>query len=187
MYKKVRTIEGKKKYLGSPRTESVKNPVAMKALHQLRHLMNALIREDIIDDKTKINLELAREMNDANVRAAIKSWQDDRDNENKEYEKILIELFQEINKKEPPKKEDIDKVRIWAEQLENDNNKELLKIKKKDIEKYKLWKQQKGICVYTGKQISLSELFNGTSYDNHYRRRTCNGCVCGFYRNGDRF
>ena len=34
-----------------------------------------------------------------------------------------------------------------------------------DILKYLLWKDQEGKCVYTGKSISLSALYNGTEFD----------------------
>ncbi len=168
MYKEAKISKDGKRYLQSPRTESVKNPVAMKSLHQLRHLINSLIKDGIVDETMQVNIELAREMNDANVRKAIESWQKKRETENKEYKKILIQLFKEQNKKETPKQNDIDKIRIWSEQIEDRKTIDSLlnpKVKKTDIEKYRLWTEQKGVCPYTGDQIPIHKLFDGISYD----------------------
>ena len=38
--------------LGSPLTSSIKNPMAMRALHQLRKVLNTLIFEGQVDEKT---------------------------------------------------------------------------------------------------------------------------------------
>ncbi len=65
--------------LGSPRTSSVRNPMAMRSLFRLRALINTLLRENKIDKKTRINIEMARELNDANKRAAIKQYQDEQE------------------------------------------------------------------------------------------------------------
>jgi CRISPR-associated endonuclease Csn1 len=54
-----RVAEDGKLYLASPRTPSVKNPVAMRALFQLRKLMNYLIKTGEIDSETRIHVELA--------------------------------------------------------------------------------------------------------------------------------
>ncbi|MDE5561901.1 MAG: CRISPR-associated protein Csn1, partial [Bacteroidaceae bacterium] len=57
--------------LGSPRTNALRNPMAMRSLHQLRKVVNALILEGIIDHSTIVHIEYARELNNANQRAAI--------------------------------------------------------------------------------------------------------------------
>jgi CRISPR-associated endonuclease Csn1 len=41
----------------------------------LRALVNALIKEGKIDSATKVNIEFARELNDANKRKAIERYQ----------------------------------------------------------------------------------------------------------------
>ena len=46
--------------LGSPLISSIKNPMAMRALHQLRKVLNTLILEGLVDEKTKVHIELAR-------------------------------------------------------------------------------------------------------------------------------
>ena len=63
-----------KTYLASPRSPSVKNPVVMRALYQLRKLMNYLIKTGKIDCSTKINVELANEVNDKNQRKALEEF-----------------------------------------------------------------------------------------------------------------
>lgn len=47
--------------LGSPRTGSIRNPMAMRALHQLRHVVNQLLKDKIIDTQTEVHIEYARE------------------------------------------------------------------------------------------------------------------------------
>lgn len=165
-------INGKTlKVLGSPKTGAIKNPVLMRTMHQLRKLINDLLLQEKIDERTRINIELAREVNDANRRAAYKTWQDQKRTENEEIAGIIKEYFRDEGKKDATvSTEDIKKVRAWTEQLKDANKKpidvfELSKTKKEMVQKYKLWKEQKGYCVYTGKPINITELFNGTSFD----------------------
>jgi len=153
-----------------PKTDAIKNPVLMRAMHQLRKLINQLLFEGVIDDKTRIHIEMAREINDANRRKAWKQWQDGLRDENEEIAKVISELFREQGKKSTIESDDIKKVKIWSEQLYDEQKQpinifELARQKKKSIEKYKLWKEQAGICLYTGKSISLTQLFDGTSFD----------------------
>lgn len=142
----------------------------MRAMYQLRRLINELLKEEIIDANTSVHIELARELNDANKRAAWGKWQDRLRDENKEISEIICELFKERGKKDKVEDDDIKKVKAWSEQLRDNQNIpiaifELSKGKRELIEKYKLWKEQKGICLYTGKTISLTQLFDGISYD----------------------
>lgn len=122
-----------KTYLGSPRTPSVKNPVAMRALYQLRKLMNYLIKTGAIDSETRVNVELANEVNDKNWRKAILEFEKDKEKKNLEYEKRIIQLCKECGFDIIPT---------------ND-----------DIKKFRLWKEQNEICPYTGKKISITDLF----------------------------
>lgn len=157
--------------LDSPRTGAIKNPVLMRTMHQLRKLVNELLKQGKIDTKTRIHIELAREVNDANKRAAYKTWQDQNQAENEEIEGIIKELFKESGKKDYAiGSDDIKKVKAWSEQLKDAYAKpinvfELTKSKTEMIQKYRLWKEQKGYCIYTGKSIRLSQLFDGTSFD----------------------
>lgn len=106
------TLDNGKKLLGSPRTPSVRNPVAMRALHQLRKLINYLIETGEIDSSTKINIELANEMNDKNWRKAIAVFQKKNEAKNENYKKELIQLDIE------PSDTNLKKYRLWKEQQE---------------------------------------------------------------------
>jgi len=153
------------KLLESPQPPSKgwKNPMAMRTLHELRHLLNYLLKIGKIDSDTKIVVEMARELNDANKRWAIQTYQKFRELENKEFAKAIVGVAKE---KYPHLKENdienINKVRLWWEQL--DNHEEVykqIKALKDDIEKYRLWKEQDCTCMYTGKLINISNLFDG--------------------------
>ena len=122
-----------KNYLGSPRTPSVKNPVAMRALFQLRKLINYLIETDEIDRETRIHVELANEVNDKNWRKAIEDFQRENEKKNAEYKSRIIELCKECGFEIEP----------------TDS----------DIKKFRLWKEQNEVCPYTGKKINISDLF----------------------------
>jgi len=103
--------------LGSPLTASIKNPMAMRALHQLRKLLNTLIFEGQIDEKTKIHIEMARELNDANKRKGIQDYQ----NENKKFREEAIKeikklYFEECKKEVEPTEADILRYQLWVEQ-----------------------------------------------------------------------
>ena len=106
------TLDNGKKILGSPRTPSVKNPVAMRALHQLRKLINHLILTGEIDSSTRINIELANEVNDKNWRKAIAEFQKKNETKNEEYRKKLVEHGYE------PSETNVKKYRLWVEQHE---------------------------------------------------------------------
>ena len=96
--------------LGSPRICSVKNPMAMHSLFRLRKVVNLLLKEGKITPDTKINIEFSRDLNDANRRAAIQSWQ--RENE-KDREKCRKEIEKYIAN---PTDTDILKYQLWEEQ-----------------------------------------------------------------------
>lgn len=154
------------KILESPQPPSKgwKNPMAMRTLHELRHLLNYLLKIGKIDKKTKIVVEMARELNDANKRWAIQTYQRYREDENKEFAKAIVgvvkQKYPNLNENDI---ENINKVRLWWEQIEN--NEEVykqIKSLKEDIEKYRLWKEQDCICIYTGKTINITNLFDGT-------------------------
>ena len=122
-----------KLYLGSPRTASVKNPVVMRALHQLRKLINYLIKTGEIDSETRVHVELANEVNDKNWRKAIEEFQRENEKKNDEYKKRIIELCSEC-----------------GFSLEPTDS---------DIKKFRLWKEQNEMCPYTGKKIGITDLF----------------------------
>lgn len=125
--------EDGKIYLASPRSPSVKNPVVMRALHQLRKLVNYLIKTGKIDSATKINVELANEVNDKNKRKAIEEFAKDNEKKNADARKKIEELCSEAGVKIVPTES--------------------------DIKKFRLWKEQNETCPYTGKHISFTDLF----------------------------
>ncbi|HOJ65132.1 MAG TPA: HNH endonuclease domain-containing protein, partial [Spirochaetota bacterium] len=111
IYPEAKISKDGKKYLGSPRTSSIRNPMAMRTLHQLRYFINTLIKEDKISYDDQINIEVARELNDANKRAAIRRYQNELEKKRKEYaQKIRDTLHIE------PTDTDILKYQLWEEQ-----------------------------------------------------------------------
>lgn len=102
--------------LGSPRISSIKNPVVMRAMFQLRKLINELLAQHIITELTPIRVEMARELNDANKRRAIKLYQDGRQKKRESYKKEIIDLFKAQGKTYEPNDEDILKYELWLEQ-----------------------------------------------------------------------
>ncbi len=128
--------------LGKPQpiSNGFKNPMALKTLHKLRGLMNYLLQEGKIDEDTRVVVEIARELNDANRRKAIEKRQRDREKENNEYKKIIDEINQEC-------------------QTSYDREDKIL------IDKIRLWKEQNMRCLYTGETINMCDMFNGIKYD----------------------
>ena len=120
-------------YLASPRSQSVKNPVVMRALHQLRKLVNYLIKTGKIDSLTKINVELANDVNDKNRRKALADFVKDNERNNADARKKIEELCNEAGFKVVPTES--------------------------DVKKFRLWKEQNETCPYTGKHISFTDLF----------------------------
>jgi len=181
-----------------PPSKGWKNQMAMRTLHELRHLLNYLLKIGKIDKNTKVVVEMARELNDANKRWAIQTHQRYREEENIEFAKAIVgvvkEKYPNLNENDI---ENVNKVRLWWEQV--DNNEEIykqIKALKEDIEKYRLWKEQECVCMYTGKMINITNLFDGTqteidhtlprskSFDNSLSNRTvCDKIYNGFKGN----
>ena len=118
--------------LGSPRTNAVRNPMAMRSLHQLRKVVNALLRDGTIDSQTEVHIEYARELNDANKRKAIAQWNKDRENLRKKYAEDIRTLYKQECKKDITPTDD-------------------------DIIKFQLWEEQNHICLYTGESIGICD------------------------------
>lgn len=169
--------------MGSPKTGSFKNPMAMRTLQELKKLLNYLIETHQIDTDTRVVVEVARQLNDANKRWAIETWQRQREAENMEFAAAIDELAkQEKVTADSKNVSDIDKMRLWYEQNNEESVPEISETKKEikgirwtenkkqsykeitakktAIEKYRLWKEQNCICIYTGQIISMSDLFD---------------------------
>lgn len=103
--------------LGSPLTSSIKNPMAMRALHQLRKVLNTLILEGQIDEKTRIHIEMARELNDANKRKGIQDFQNENKKEREKHREEIKKLyFDECKKEIEPTEDDLLRYQLWIEQ-----------------------------------------------------------------------
>jgi len=117
--------------LGSPRTNAIRNPMAMRSLHQVRKLVNALLREKIIDNTTEVHIEYSRDLNDANKRNAIAKYNKEQETKHKEYRNRIKELYKAETGKD-----------IEPTELE--------------IKKFQLWEEQEHRCLYTGRQIGIA-------------------------------
>lgn len=127
--------------LGDPRISAIRNPMAMRALFRMKALINQLLKEGQIDPTTKINIEFARALNDANKRKAIENYQHHRELKRQEYKTDIIKLYKE-------------ETGIEIEPSET------------DILKYQLWEEQLHICPYTGRTISIRDFIgDGTTFD----------------------
>ena len=156
-------------FLGSPKTRAFKNPMAYKTLHKLRWVINYLIEIGLIDGDTRIVLEVARELNDKNKRAAIEDYQRNRERENIEYGIAISELIKDPEFRgsaNPNSEKDINKFRIWTDQITNNEEvQDKIAATKDEIQKYRLWKEQKCQCFYTGRIIKITDLFNSNLID----------------------
>ena len=125
------------KLFDSPATNVFRNPVVMRVLYQLRNTLNKLIKDGIIDDAdTSVVVETARELNSANMREAIRRYQQARERENEAYRKELEKRFPSRNISQ----DDIDKVRLWHEQGER--------------------------CIYTGVSIpDIADLLDNNEFE----------------------
>lgn len=114
--------------------------MALKTLHKLKKLINYLISIGKIDRDTRVVIEIARELNDANRRKAIERWQRQREKENDIYRKRIDEINEDCKA--------------------NFNRED-----KNLIDKIRLWEEQNKMCIYTGRTINLNEVLNGAKYD----------------------
>lgn len=203
-YSKETIRKNNKIQLGSPKHEALKNPKIMRTLHVLRNHLNNLLYEGIIDEETIIVIELARELNDINKAWAIEQYQNQQEAERKKFIEILKEFQDKKLNVNIESSLDQEKLKFAIEQLEMEDNdyklpessyklkdnqwEEYQRQNNKKIEKYiekiKLWKEQNFKCIYTGKSIPLSKLFEegqvdiehtipySISFDNSLRNKT---------------
>ncbi|WP_299547657.1 type II CRISPR RNA-guided endonuclease Cas9 [Seonamhaeicola sp.] len=158
-------------------TNAIKNPMFNKAMSVLRKLINTLIVNGDVDEYTEVIVEIARELNDNNKRIAIERYQKQRENKRKMIRAFLHE-YKANNKLTLNVEESIQQFELWDEQILeathdekgkkqlNIDRKEILK-EKSAIKRYELWMEQKGQCMYTGKMISISQLFSSTTNIEH--------------------
>jgi len=123
-------------YLGSPIVSSIRNPMAMRAIHQLRKVVNELIKNGIIDSNTKIHIEMSRGLLNANERKATQNWQHQNETIRKG---SAAKIKEHLSGAEPTEDE---------------------------ILKYQLWEEQNHKCLYTGNEIGVSDFLGANpKYD----------------------
>lgn len=148
--------------LGNPDIGAIKNPTVLRVLYTLRRRINQLLDDGVISpDETRVVVETARELNDANRKWALDTYNRIRHDENEKIKKILEEFYP---KRDGISTDDIDKARYVIDQREVDYFTES-KTYNKDIKKYKFWLEQGGQCMYTGRTINLSNLFDPNAFD----------------------
>lgn len=172
--------------LGEPRLYNLKNPVVLRTMYKLRNILNYMLLEGKITNDTQLVVETAKNFNDANMRYAIKTYDDMRKIEKEELEKIVSSILENYNDN------DIRRARLAYEQslgngqksyeyddlssrdlinkngtddTENNEDKDNNGYKKKIVERYKLWKEQNFRCIYTGKIITLKDVLTGDNVD----------------------
>lgn len=151
--------------LGSPNIGAMRNPVARRTLNVLRRKINSLLDNGMITtDDTRIVIETARSLNDANMRWAIEYYQKQREAENNKIREAIAEFYPTRVISES----DVDAARYLLEQTKQDpykgDSKKASRFAK-DVTKYRLWLEQDGMCIYTGKTINLSHLFDPNAFD----------------------
>ena len=148
--------------LGNPDIGAIKNPTVLRVLNTLRRRVNQLLDDGVISpDETRVVVETARELNDANRKWALDTYNRILHDENEKIKKILEEFYP---KRDGISTDDIDKARYVIDQREVDYFTGS-KTYNKDIKKYKFWLEQGGQCMYTGRTINLSNLFDPNAFD----------------------
>lgn len=135
----------------NPAISSLKNPMAMRVLHTLRHCINDLLTDGMIGEDTRIVVEVPRELNDRNTRAAIERNNETNEAENRKITEAIEKHYPGVTITEDM----IAKARLFMEQTELHP---LFDSKKDRFE-------QKAICIYTGKEIAFGDLFKDNAFD----------------------
>jgi CRISPR-associated endonuclease Csn1 len=128
--------------LGSPEPlkKGFKNPMALKTLHRLRHLINDLLVKGKIDENTKVVIEIARELNYQNERTAIRNHQ---------------------KKQEIVRKKASELIKSWNEKAQTNYD----EYGESNIIRIILWQEQNERCLYTGRTIQAAHVLDGAKYD----------------------
>lgn len=140
VYRDSREMKKGRRQLGSPRLDALKNPMVMRALFQLKRLVNNLLLSGMVDENTRINLELSRELNDANTRQAIARYQSEIEKQHRLYKDEICKF-------------------MGSSYVPTED----------DVLKYQLWEEQKHTCIYTGRKIGLADfLGNHPAFEVDY-------------------
>ena len=109
-YRKVENKTDGVYQLGSPRISALKNPMAMRSLFRMKAVVNQLLKDGIIDENTIVHIEFARELNDANRRAALRQYQRQLATEREKATEAIKEFVSN------PSNDDILKYLLWQDQ-----------------------------------------------------------------------
>lgn len=140
VFPKVKADKNGRKFLGSPRTDSLRNPAVENTEFRLRRLVNSLMKEGTIDSGTRVSIMLSRNLNDKNMRKAISLYQKGLEEKREEYKAAIEEFFGECGLNRVPSED--------------------------DILKYTLWEEQNHLDLYTGNEIKISDFLGSeASYD----------------------
>lgn len=143
---------------------SIKNPMFNKSMSILRKLINELIVQEWIDEETKVIIEIPRgQIDDNNEREAYIKYTNERESIREKYREFLLE-FRDRKNLGINVEEKIPVFELWNEQAvtTSENQKtpdEILKLENA-TERYNLWMEQQAQCMYTGKMISITQLFS---------------------------
>ncbi|MCG6154661.1 type II CRISPR RNA-guided endonuclease Cas9 [Rubinisphaera margarita] len=127
-----------------PRLDSppeVTNPIVQQALHEVRTVVNAILREHVHGQQKSlkcIRLELARDAK-LSVRQRAEMVKEQRRNEGRRAAAVK-----------------------WIEGYLGEGQ-----ARRGDIEKYLLWREQGELCIYTGQSISPSQLLSAETDVDH--------------------
>jgi CRISPR-associated endonuclease Csn1 len=90
-------------------------------------------------------------------------------------ESIHIELARELNKSAEAREKLAklnEKNKVVNDQVAEELEKHSITANRLNIQKYKLWKEQQSVCVYTGKTLCFSDLYNGNVDVDHILPRS---------------
>lgn len=178
-YPDVKSDPNKENLLPSPIIPALKNPGAYKTLHKLRRVINDLLENGLIDQNTRVVVEIARSMNSKNERNAIEKFQTENAKINASAIAVLAEAAADDDFQgmvNPKSARDLEKFKIWIEQIPDFEKTVAAIMSEGDtLKRYKLWKEQNGICIYTGRPISFTALFlpNITDFEHTIPRSLC--------------
>lgn len=148
--------------LGSPAKIGLNNPGVLKVLYKIKQNVNQLLKTGDIDPDTIVVVETAREeLNDFNMRWAIEEYNRKREKEKMEIEKALSTLSKKLGFTLQEGSVQMARLALYQNRdfvPYNPNDNPLFY--DKQYEKYKLWLAQGFMDFYTGRTISLTELFS---------------------------
>jgi CRISPR-associated endonuclease Csn1 len=139
----------------------LRNPLAEQIINEALVLVKDIWRQ-FGEKPSEIRLELARELkNSADRRKKIYKSQTNNQKENERIKERLQDLKEDLTLA------NVEKYKLWASQenLQDEYIKNFKDPSKSEIEKMKLWEEQGHVSPYTGRPISLSDLFNKGKYD----------------------